>query len=78
VWLNEFIRKQALALIWLELAAINVGAIFTFVAQESGWQSALLRVTLPAASFFTSYKGFPTFVKQNSIVVNRVAIDHET
>jgi hypothetical protein len=24
------------------------------------------------------YKGFPTFVKQKSIVVNRAAIDHET
>jgi hypothetical protein len=29
-------------------------------------------------SSLTSYKGFPTFVKQNSIVVNRVAIYHET
>jgi hypothetical protein len=25
-----------------------------------------------------SYKGFPTFVKQKSIVVNRAAIHHET
>jgi hypothetical protein len=32
----------------------------------------------PAGSALTCYKGFPTFVKQNSIVVNRVAIDHET
>jgi hypothetical protein len=31
-----------------------------------------------ADSSLTFYKGFPTFVKQNSIVVNRVAIDHET
>jgi len=31
-----------------------------------------------AGSSFTFYKGFPIFVKQNSIVVNRVAIDHET
>ncbi len=27
--------------------------------------------------FISCYKGFPTFVKQKSIVVNRAAIDHE-
>jgi len=26
----------------------------------------------------SNYKGFPIFVKQKSVVVNRAAIDHET
>ena len=31
----------------------------------------------PTASAQFHYKGFPTFVKKKSIVVNRAAIDHE-
>jgi hypothetical protein len=36
-----------------------------------------LRAHLVLVAAHLHYKGFPTFVKQKSIVVNRAAIDHE-
>jgi hypothetical protein len=36
------------------------------------------KAACPVARVSSNYKGFPTFVKQNSLVVNRAAIDHET
>jgi hypothetical protein len=36
------------------------------------------RLTWKEVQLSSNYKGFPTFVKQKSIVVNRAAIDHET
>jgi hypothetical protein len=43
---------------------------------ESTWYEQI-NLVVPCAPLTSNYKGFHTFVKQKSIVVNRAAIDHE-